>query len=83
MPSDLPGGDAAAPDGYLPSADPEWAREDRREQIRRNNEQFACICPDPPVAVEGCPAHVFRYAFQEKAKELWPTDDQEGDHDGR
>lgn len=36
-------------------------------------EQFACICPAPPVAVEGCPAHPARYAAQQFATQLPPV----------
>lgn len=51
------------------------------------DDPFRCICPhvlnpDAPIelldgiprAVEGCPAHRVRYAFQQKAAELWPDD---------
>lgn len=52
-----------------------------------DDDPFRCICPhvrNPqapiklidgiPRAVEGCPAHAFRYAFQQKAAELWPDE---------
>lgn len=49
------------------------------------DDPFRCICdpddifepPDPrPVAVEGCPAHQARRAFQQIERRLWPTSDQ-------
>jgi len=35
------------------------------ETPAETDDQFRCICPAPPVAVEGCPAHRFRYAAQQ------------------